>query len=133
MGRPLRKEWTKDITVHCYEEDDGELITSKLEKQVGFNKYKNSDDVVIRLVDREEALENKEAGTGYVSVEDLVEGETKSLFKLTKHWAYTTDGASYEFNPDVEIDEEGNVTGIKLPEDSEISIEGLDGSDESSS
>jgi len=133
MGRPLRAEWTKDITVHCFEEKDGELVSSKLEKQVGYNKYKNSNGVVIRLADREEVLEAKEAGTGYVAVEDIEKGETKSLFKLTKHQAVCTDGSVYFIAPEVVLDEDGVVTGIKLPEDSSISIEGLSEGDESSS
>ena len=32
MGRPLRSEWTKDITVHAIEEKDGEEVT----RSVGF-------------------------------------------------------------------------------------------------
>ena len=133
MGRPLRDEYINKITIHAVEKEGEDVITSKLVKQVGFNKYKDENDVVIRLADREEVLENKEAGTGYVVVEDLETGDTKSLFKLTKHWAYTTDGSSYEFNPEVVIDEEGYVTEVKLPADAKIAIEGLTDEEESSS
>lgn len=132
MGRPLRKEWTKDITVHCFEEKDGELAESKLEKQVGYNKYKNTNGIVIRLGDKEEVTEAKEVGTGYVVVTDIKKGEEKSLFKLTKHQVVTTDGSVYFIAPEVVLDEEGTVTGIKLPADSDIAIEGL-GDEESSS
>lgn len=132
MGRPLRKEWTKDITVHCFEEKDGELVESKLEKQVGYNKYKNTNGIVIRLGDKEEVTEAKEAGTGYVVVTDIEKGEEKSLFKLTKHQVVTTDGSVYFIAPEVILDAEGTVTGIKLPADSDVAIEGL-GDEESSS
>ena len=132
MGRPLRVEWTRDITVHAIEEKGGEEVSSKLEKQVGFNKYKDSNDVVIRLVDKAEFDEKKEEGTGYVNVEDIEKGETKSLFKLTKHQVACTDGSLYFIKPEVVI-EDGVVTGIKLPEDSPVAIEGLDGGSDSSS
>lgn len=125
MGRALRHEWTKDITVHCFEEKDGELVESKLEKQVGYNKYKNTNGIVIRLGDKEEVAEAKEAGTGYVVVTDTETSEEKSLFKLTKHQVVTTDGSVYFIAPEVVLDEEGTVTGIKLPADSKITIEGL--------
>ena len=131
MGRPLRTEWTKDITVHCYEETNGSLVDSKLIKQVGYNKYKNENGIVIRLGDKAEVEEAKLAGTGYVVVTDIEKGEEKSLFKLTKHQAVTTDGSVYFIAPEAVIDEEGTVTGIKLPADSEIAIEGL--TDEESS
>lgn len=132
MGRPLRTEWTKDITVHCYEETNGDLVDSKLIKQVGYNKYKNENGIVIRLGDKAEVEEAKLAGTGYVVVTDIEKGEEKSLFKLTKHQVVTTDGSVYFIAPEAIIDEEGTVTGIKLPADSEIAIEGL-GDEESSS
>lgn len=125
MGRALRHEWTKDITVHCFEEKDGELVESKLEKQVGYNKYKNTNGIVIRLGDKEEVAEAKEAGTGYVVVTDTETSEEKSLFKLTKHQVVTTDGSVYFIAPEVVLDEEGTVTGIKLPADSKVTIEGL--------
>lgn len=125
MGRPLRKEWTKGITVHCFEEKNGELVTSKLEKQVGYNKYKNTNGIVIRLGDKEEVTEAKEAGTGYVVVTNTETSEEKSLFKLTKHQVVTTDGSVYFIAPEVVLDEEGTVTGIKLPADSKVTIEGL--------
>ena len=125
MGRPLRKEWTKDITVHCFEEENGGLVESKLEKQVGYNKYKNTNGIVIRLGDKEEVTEAKEAGTGYVVVTDTETSEEKSLFKLTKHQVVTTDGSVYFIAPEVVLDEEGTVTGITLPADSKVTIEGL--------
>ena len=125
MGRPLRKEWTKDITVHCFEEENGGLVESKLEKQVGYNKYKNTNGIVIRLGDKDEVTEAKEAGTGYVVVTDAETSEEKSLFKLTKHQVVTTDGSVYFIAPEVVLDEEGTVTGITLPADSKVTIEGL--------
>ena len=125
MGRPLRKEWTKDITVHCFEEANGTLVESKLEKQVGYNKYKNTNGIVIRLGDKDEVTEAKEAGTGYVVVTDAETSEEKSLFKLTKHQVVTTDGSVYFIAPEVVLDEEGTVTGITLPADSKVTIEGL--------
>lgn len=131
MGRPLRTEWTKDITVHCYEETDGSLVDSKLIKQVGYNKYKNENGVIIRLGDKAEVEEAKLAGTGYVVVTEIESGDEKSLFKLTKHQAVCTDGSVYFIEPETVI-EDGVVSGIKLPADSEISIEGL-GDEESSS
>lgn len=132
MGRPLRVEFTKDITVHCFEEDNGELIESKLIKQVGYNKYKNENGVVIRLGNKKEVEEAKLAGTGFVNVEDIEKGKTKSLFKLTKHQVVCTDGSIFFINPEVII-EDGAVVGIKLPEDSPVAIEGLNGGSESSS
>ena len=75
MGRPLRTEWTKDITVHCYEETNRSLVDSKLIKQVGYNKYKNENGIVIRLGDKAEVEEAKLAGTGYVVVTDIEKGE----------------------------------------------------------
>lgn len=125
MGRALRHEWTKDITVHCFEEKNGGLVESKLEKQVGYNKYKNTNGIVIRLGDKNEVTEAKEAGTGYVVVTDTEASKEKSLFKLTKHQVVTTDGSVYFIAPEVVLDEEGTVTGIKLPADSKVKIEGL--------
>lgn len=118
MGRPLRAEWIKDLSIHT---KDGQTVNPV--KQVGYNKFKTSDGKIIRLVAKEETLTDE---TGYVVVSHG--NEELSLFKLTKHQVHCIDanGKSkiFSFNPELEM-EEGKVIGIKLPADSAIEIEDI--------
>ena len=123
MGRPLYPYYTKDITVHCYEEDNGSLVSSKLEKQVGYNKYKNSNDVVIILGDRDEVLANKVAGTGYVIVTDK-ELNTHSLRKLTDNLITCFDDSIFKFEVEKVI-ENGVAVSVKMKDGAEAFIEGI--------
>lgn len=129
MGRPLKEAWTNSIEVHYYDEDNGSLKTTTLSQQVGFNKYKTEADVIVRLVDRDEAVANKEAGTGYVVITDATDGSTHYMRKLTKNVIECFDGARYHFDY-VLVEEDGVVTGIKLAADAPATIEGV-GTDES--
>lgn len=129
MGRPLKEAWTNSIEVHYYDEDGGSLKTTTLAQQVGFNKYKTEADVIVRLVDRDEAVANKEKGTGYVVITDATEGTTHYMRKLTKNVIECFDGARYHFDY-VLVEENGVVTGIKLAADAPATIEGV-GTDES--
>lgn len=129
MGRPLKEAWTNSIEVHYYDEDGGSLKTTTLAQQVGFNKYKTEADVIVRLVDRDEAVANKEKGTGYVVITDATDGSTHYMRKLTKNVIECFDGARYHFDY-VLVEENGVVTGIKLAADAPATIEGV-GTDES--
>lgn len=124
MGRALRKEYTNSITVHYYN-DEGTLGTTTLAQQVGFNKYKTEADVIVRLVDRDEAVANKEPGTGYVVITDATDDSTHYMRKLTKNVIECFDGARYHFDY-VLVEEDGIVTGIKLAADAPASIEGVE-------
>lgn len=123
MGRPLYPYYTKDITVHCYEEDNGSLVDSKLEKQVGYNKYKNSNGVVITLGDRDEVSTNKVAGTGYVVITDK-ESNTHSLRKLTDNIITCFDGSIFKFEVEKVI-ENGVAVSVKMKDNAEAFVEGI--------
>lgn len=124
MGRALRKEYTNSITVHYYN-DKGRLGTTTLAQQVGFNKYKTKANVIVRLVDRDEAVANKEPGTGYVVITDATDHSTHYMRKLTKNVIECFDGARYHFDY-VLVEEDGVVTGIKLASNAPASIEGVE-------
>ncbi len=123
MGRPLYPYYTKDITVHCYEEDNGSLVSSKLEKQVGYNKYKNSNGIIIILGERDEVLANKVAGTGYVVVTDK-ELNAHSLRKLTDNLITCFDGSIFKFEVEKVI-ENGVAVSVKMKDGAEAFIEGI--------
>lgn len=123
MGRPLKSAYTKDITVHCYEED-GQLIESKLVKQIGFNRYLTTNGVAIRLADKDACEAYKLAGTGYVTITEKDGNKEHSLLKLTKNLITCTDGVIFPFVFDVTITD-GVVSSIAQNADTLVSIEGL--------
>ena len=128
MARPLKKDFTKDITAHFYM--NGKLKEGKLLKQVGYNKYivvngeeeKGIPPFIMRLVSKEDAKKYKEDGMGYVVV-STKDGE-KSLAKLTKNIITCTDGSVYPFEYEYEYDLESNTGSISLLKDS-AKLEGV--------